>query len=291
MRSQILLSPILLVLLALVGHVYARRVIPSFGDITLKITGADGSDIRSETLTSPPRISKPLTLGSGSKLTLNVPVKDDKGKALSLQHLFLGARNDKTRDEKTLVCASKGTGVFTCELDQSTLDKLHPGPHTLTLYAGSVDTEPLAHKLGTAEFSIAGPSTKGSSDWDVFQPLPEITHKFRPADKMPNKILSLTFSGLVLAPWLLLLGSYIVLGANFTNLFSSSVSFISGSAFMGSLSLCVLLYYVYWVKLNLFQLLGYGSLLGLITAILGRQALVARAAMRSAGVPRSVKTE
>lgn len=80
---------------------------------------------------------------------------------------------------------------------------LTPGPHLLKLYTASRTIVPTTYDLGPAhlDFPLANPPTPSYPD--TFAPLPEITHTFRPDQRMPPKILSMVFSGLVLVPWVL----------------------------------------------------------------------------------------
>ncbi|KAJ3191345.1 hypothetical protein HDU67_005884, partial [Dinochytrium kinnereticum] len=70
------------------------------------------------------------------------------------------------------------------------------------------------------------------------------------------------------------------LGANFSNLFVSIGSLVWGSAFVVALAFSLIHFGVYWANLTLFEFLGYGTPLWLLTLFTGRQALVVHAAIR-----------
>ncbi|KAI8910668.1 Dolichyl-diphosphooligosaccharide--protein glycosyltransferase subunit Swp1 [Powellomyces hirtus] len=210
-------------------------------------------------------------------------------KPLSVQQVVLGVYSHETKSETSFICPSKQNGQYACALDlkeASVQSSVDPGQTTLKLYIASHDVIPVSYNVGDIELSFTAPQ-KEESVWDIFHPLPEIKHQFRADEKMPNQLLSSVFSLGVLAPWLLLIGMYVSLSANVKNLFANSPSLTFGSVFIASLAAVMSLYYVYWLRLNLFQLLGYGSVIGVVTAVFGRQALVARAGLR--GVTRTKK--
>ncbi|KAI9100416.1 Dolichyl-diphosphooligosaccharide--protein glycosyltransferase subunit Swp1 [Phlyctochytrium arcticum] len=269
---------------------------PHIDQVQVNVLKSDGqTQVLSETLPKSHQIGTAITVRHGEIFSVVVKIKDHKDrKPLNPQQVVLTVQNKHAvADLLSVLCSKSAEGEYTCTVktdDLRTQRALTTGTHAVALHIAGHKVIPTTQDLGNVRFEIAEPpvpqsakTTAGGASLDeIFAAQPELHHTFRAPDKMPNKVLSLTFSLLVLAPWLLLLGSYIVLGANVKNVFSNSVLFLSGTTFMAALSVCVLLYYIYWVRLNLFQLLGYGSALGTVTAIVGRQALVARAALRQA---------
>lgn len=78
-------------------------------------------------------------------------------------------------------------------------------PVQVTLYLGKSEYTPVAAEL----FDLYVPASQPAPvhpDEASFHPLPEIKHTFRSDQKLPPKIVSAVFSGLVVAPWFLLLG-------------------------------------------------------------------------------------
>jgi oligosaccharyltransferase complex subunit delta (ribophorin II) len=84
------------------------------------------------------------------------------------------------------------------------------GVYKIAVLAAGETVEPRYHNLGSVKFTI-DESSPGAFDSFVaekkslYGPKPEIKHSFRQAEKVPPTIVSLGFTGLVLAPWLLLL--------------------------------------------------------------------------------------
>lgn len=132
-------------------------------------------------------------------------------------------------------------------------------------------------------------STPPHPEESTFHVQPEISHTFRPDQKLPPKVISLVFAGLVLSPWALLLGlvsgCLVVLKADplcsYCLLLFSQLRYLPVSLqpdtktlpFLVCLASFEGLLFWYWVDLYLGQVLMYGAALGLATAIAGKRAL------------------
>jgi len=103
--------------------------------------------------------------------------------------------------------------------------------------------------------------------------LPEIHHEFRAPEKRPNPVISLFFSGLVAVPLLFLFVGWIRVGFNFLNFPVSGTGFLCAIGFHGCLISILLLFVFYWLKLTMFETLGYLGLLTIPTIVLGQQTL------------------
>lgn len=77
-------------------------------------------------------------------------------------------------------------------------------PIQVSLILGSFEHKPLKAPLFDLALPPSAPSPQ-HPDESSFHLLPEIQHTFRPDPKSPPQIVSAVFSGLVLAPWLVLL--------------------------------------------------------------------------------------
>ncbi|KAG6822034.1 hypothetical protein H0H87_004588, partial [Tephrocybe sp. NHM501043] len=78
-------------------------------------------------------------------------------------------------------------------------------PLKVTLLIGS----PLHSPLSVPLFELVVPASQPAlvhPDEPSFHPLPEIHHTFRPEQKLPPRPISILFSAVVLAPWVVLLG-------------------------------------------------------------------------------------
>lgn len=161
-------------------------------------------------------------------------------------------------------------------------------PLKVSLIIGSPDYDPLSVRL----FDLVLPRSKPAPvhpDEVKFHPQPELFHTFRPDQKVPPKFISLVFTGVVLAPWVVLLGlvrhisfptiylrrQLTVLSFQWSQVFPSLAHLFSPSIFPFVLSLGAFetLLFTYWVKLKLGDVLLYGAVLGVVTIFTGRQAL------------------
>ncbi|KAJ3416830.1 proteasome regulatory particle base subunit [Chytridiales sp. JEL 0842] len=241
------------------------------------VNGIDGAQ-KSKSSATFPRLVEKLKVGPTDTLVATVTLDDDNA---SPEVLFGEIEHVDGDSEVTKVFESKA-GTYTLPLELAKLPKgdlfkRTSGDYNFIVYlAGSKVAEPIAYKAGLVTLSF----DNLSSSSDPYASLPEIKHVFRQAEKMPNVLVSQLFAAAVLAPWLVLLGLWFSLGVNVNNLFGSTGNMVWGTAFLASLACSCYLYYVYWLRLNLFQFLGYGSVLWGITAVLGRQALVSHANLR-----------
>merc|ERR1711881_70316 len=83
-----------------------------------------------------------------------------------------------------------------------------------------------------------------------FQPRKLISHIFREADGRPPQTVSYLFTGLTLAPFLLLLILWMSFGVNFQRF---RVTELSALVFHSSLGGILVLFVYYWLQLNMFQ--------------------------------------
>ena len=168
--------------------------------------------------------------------------------------------------------------------DTATLAALKhsPGSYHLRAYAVGKDAQDSSfYDLGDMSlwFTAKKPSLASGQDM-VFEKMPSIAHAFAQQEPQPPVILSWIFTGLILGLWVPLGQFYYKQGANVSQLYVNRENTLWGSLFLGALGASVALLFAYWVKLNIFQFLGCASGLSVVTALLGRQALVYRSKYR-----------
>lgn len=78
-------------------------------------------------------------------------------------------------------------------------------PLQVSLLLGSYTHDPAIIELFDLTLPPSLPAPQHPEE-ETYNPRPEIFHTFRPEPKSPNKAISAVFSGLVLAPWAVLLG-------------------------------------------------------------------------------------
>ncbi|XP_061972194.1 dolichyl-diphosphooligosaccharide--protein glycosyltransferase subunit 2-like [Populus nigra] len=107
----------------------------------------------------------------------------------------------------------------------------------------------------------------------IYGPKAEIAHIFRVPEKLPPKGLSLTFLGLTLLPFLGFLLGLLRLGVNLKNFPSSSVPAIFAALFHLGIAAVLLLYVLFWLKLDLFTTLKALGFLGAFLMFVGHRIL------------------
>lgn len=160
-------------------------------------------------------------------------------------------------------------------------------PLKVSLILGSYIHSPAQYDL----FDLLVPASQPPpthADAAAFAPRPEITHTFRPEQRIPAKAVSAFFAAFVFWPWLVLVGfvrppllcshavadpalcaQWFEIGPRVPHLFSPHIL-----PFTASLAAFEVLLFWYWVDLHLGQVLLYGGILAVPTALAGRQALV-----------------
>ncbi|KAL9394946.1 hypothetical protein Peur_014231 [Populus x canadensis] len=107
----------------------------------------------------------------------------------------------------------------------------------------------------------------------IYGPKAEIAHIFRVPEKLPHKELSLTFLGLTLLPFLGFLLGLLRLGVNLKNFPSSSVPAMFAALFHLGIAAVLLLYVLFWLKLDLFTTLKALGFLGAFLMFVGHRIL------------------
>jgi len=114
---------------------------------------------------------------------------------------------------------------------------------------------------------------------------PEIHHIFRADPKSPPKIITLVFTGAVIAALPLLLGGWLSLGANLNHLSRAlGSSPVSHALFFGSIVALEGIFFLYYTRWNLFQTLPAAAAVGSIAFLSGSRALSEVQARRLEGL-------
>lgn len=117
------------------------------------------------------------------------------------------------------------------------------------------------------------PPLQPTEPYSRYGPKAEISHIFRVPEKLPAKQLSLVFLGLIAFPFVGFLIGLMRLGVNIKSFPSSAGSAISALLFHGGIGAVLLLYVLFWLKLDLFTTLKALSLLGVFLLFVGHRTL------------------
>lgn len=119
----------------------------------------------------------------------------------------------------------------------------------------------------------ARPPTPPVDPYSRYGPKAEINHIFRVPEKRPAQELSLAFLGLILLPFIGFLVGLLRLGVNLKNFPSSTVPATFAILFHGGIAAVLLLYVLFWLKLDLFTTLKALGFLGAFLLFVGHRIL------------------
>ncbi|EPQ52216.1 oligosaccharyl transferase delta subunit [Gloeophyllum trabeum ATCC 11539] len=211
-----------------------------------------------------------LSLGPTDTLKLTFQVAEkDGGKGVQPHQTFLRFESGGEEGVQPVRVTAGGKAKFELNMAKppSSLPPTTTEPVKVQLLLGSFKHSPSKFDLFELTVPASAPPAQ-HPDEASFHPLPPIEHTFRPEQKVPPKFVSAVFSALVVAPWVVLLGLWSTLQYRVPHLFSPHIL-----PFTSSLAAFEALLLWYWVDLKLGQVLLYGAILGVVTAVTGKQAL------------------
>ncbi|KAI0676458.1 oligosaccharyl transferase delta subunit [Trametes maxima] len=238
------------------------------------ISASNASQLRSEPLSFVHKPSPALSLGPSDvlKLTFQVVDKED-GKGVQPHQTFLRFYDEVSGEEGIQPVRVSPGGKVKFELNMArpptSLPPTTSDPLKVSLYIGSFVHSPVQYDL----FDLVVPPSQPPPqhpDEASFHVRPEIHHTFRPDQKLPPKVISAFFTALLAAPWVILLGLWSHIRPQVPHLFSPSIL-----PFIATLASFEVLLASYWVGLRLGQVLLYGAILAVPTALTGKRALAA----------------
>ncbi|KAF4358172.1 hypothetical protein F8388_009455 [Cannabis sativa] len=117
------------------------------------------------------------------------------------------------------------------------------------------------------------PPLQPADPYSRYGPKAEISHIFRAPEKRPPKELSLAFLGLTFVPLIGFLIGLLSLGVNFKNFPSSAVPATFAILFHLGIAAVLFLYFLFWLKLDLFTTLKVLGFLGAFLLFVGHRIL------------------
>ncbi|CAH8368285.1 unnamed protein product [Eruca vesicaria subsp. sativa] len=163
------------------------------------------------------------------------------------------------------------------------VEKLHylSGKYEIQLTIGDASMEnSLLNNIGHIELDLPERPEKASlpplqptDPYSRYGPKAEISHIFRVPEKLPAKQLSLVFLGLIVLPFIGFLIGLTRLGVNIKSFPSSVGAATSALLFHGGIGAVLLLYVLFWIKLDLFTTLKALSMLGVFLLFVGHSTL------------------
>ncbi|WRX11226.1 Dolichyl-diphosphooligosaccharide--protein glycosyltransferase subunit Swp1 - like 1 [Theobroma cacao] len=155
------------------------------------------------------------------------------------------------------------------------------GRYDIELAVGDAVMEnSLLRAIGHIELDLPEPPEKAPrpppqpvDPYSRYGPKAEITHIFRAPEKHPPKELSLAFLGLTILPLLGFLVGVLRLGVNLKNFPSKAIPATFAILFHVGIGAVLLLYVLFWLKLDLFQTLKLLGFLGVFLVLVGHRIL------------------
>ncbi|KAJ1646105.1 proteasome regulatory particle base subunit [Coemansia asiatica] len=246
----------------------------STSNVVVKVMERTGDKLFEKKLAYPKTFDNGPTITAATPFSVSFDASSDRtGKALALDQAFVSLRNMETGDEMAFAAKMGKNGSYRMDVTRKQF-RSHlgamPGKHMVSLVLGSFDEGGLFYELG--EVQVAGKKRIGNADV-LYGPRDEIHHRFAEPQRMPNVLLSLVFAGLVAAPLLALVGVWVRMGVNMSNLAKEPVG---SSALMVLVAAYMALAVAYWIGVRLLPMLAYVLALALPTYLVGQYALSRR---------------
>ncbi|KAK1315290.1 Dolichyl-diphosphooligosaccharide--protein glycosyltransferase subunit 2 [Acorus calamus] len=216
------------------------------------------------------------------KIILSFQLTTPLGHAFKPHQVFLKLRHE-TKVEHMFVLTNSGK-LFEIKLDLLALvEKFYylSGKYDIELTVGDISMENSFLKaLGHIDLQLPEPSEKAThppvpllDPYSQFGPKPEISHIFRVPEKRPPQELSYAFLAATLIPFLGFLIGLMRLGVNLKNFPSAALPATFSILFHAGIAGVLILYLLFWLKLDLFTTLKFLSFLGVFLVFAGHKTL------------------
>ncbi|GBB91504.1 hypothetical protein RclHR1_18830004 [Rhizophagus clarus] len=241
-------------------------------DLKLAVTTSDSVRKLTESVKYPSSLDNPIELSQGDNLKIIFSIQDkETKKGIQPHQSMLILSSKQTESQTPIIVTVRDNGKARAELDmRSAPENLFSGNYSLNLIIGTFShNNPINYYIGTFNIDVS----YSSPVLIKYGPKPEIHHIFRPDQKLPPTIISYSFMIIVLLPWLFLIGTWIHLGVNVSFLTSEPGSIPVIFSFLLTLLAIEILFYNYWIHLNIFQTLSWLSGFSILAFLLGQKAL------------------
>ncbi|XP_002138871.2 dolichyl-diphosphooligosaccharide--protein glycosyltransferase subunit 2 [Drosophila pseudoobscura] len=244
---------------------------------------------RKQSVNYPSKLKETLSADTTQKLLLRaVLVEESNNKPLAVHQAFVRLYNKQTDKEIIFVAEQDSSKAYKFDMDIGSNGKnfnYQSGTYNIYLTVGD------ASLSNSFEWLVADIQLKFSEDREVKPkipsgPRPEIVHQFRVPDKRPPRIVSDIFTGLCITPLVLLFIFWGKLGVNVSN-FTLAPSTIGFHVGFGGI---LLLFFVFWMQLNMFQTLRLLIPIAIFTFLTGNRLLRRLYALRNSKNPSSASS-
>jgi oligosaccharyltransferase complex subunit delta (ribophorin II) len=234
-----------------------------------------GTTAKKISLEYPNSSKETLEADQHSKVVMKFTLVDKETKKSALVHQAFVRLTRGQHEIFFVATANKKTLQYTFELDMVTAAEDFgslSGSYAMSLIVGDFALEnPFSWDIGSVTLQFAGSTTDTGDEEDyTYRAKPEIQHMFRPDEKRPPKVISSTFTVLVLSPLALLLVLWVGIGFNVSGLGTGGLWAV---VFHISLGGIFVVYYLFWWKLNMFDTMKLLALLSVPTFLAGNRML------------------
>jgi len=247
----------------------------SVANAEVKITDTEqGTAGKATEVQYPGKLGQKLKLDYKEKLSMKFAVLDDSAKKPKLVHqAFVKLTHIQSGAEIIYVAEPNTNKQYNFELDMNTAAGdfgSKSGLYSLSVIIGdAVIANPLSWLAAELDITLPAGSGEAEAEAGPYQARPEIRHVFRQPETRPAALVSNVFSLLCLAPVLIMLAMWAHIGVNVSN-FPLSVPAIG---FHVGLAAIFVLYFYFWVELNMFATVKYLAGLGVVTFLCGNKLL------------------
>jgi oligosaccharyltransferase complex subunit delta (ribophorin II) len=232
--------------------------------------------VKSLSLQYPNPVTEVLTADHHSKVKMTFTLTGSSTKATSVHQAFVRLSSEDG-EEIFFVAMPTSQGEYVFELDVAKAAKesfgYKSGAYSMSLIVGGALVDnPFVWDVCKLTLKFPAGQQEGVDEEKLYRnkPRPVIEHMFRLPEKLPPFTVSAAFSVIIVFFLVVLLIMWLIMGANVTNLFSSGPWAL---VFHCGLISIFLLYYCFWIKMNMFQTLKWLALLGGITFLAGNKML------------------
>ncbi|XP_041772160.1 dolichyl-diphosphooligosaccharide--protein glycosyltransferase subunit 2 [Anopheles merus] len=243
-------------------------------------TDSAASSVKRQSVAHPSKLATVLNADSQQKVVLKTALVDDaSGKPITVHQCFVLLRHQETRQEIIFVAETDSSKAYKFEMDVGAraADFGHKsGLYEVRLIVGdALLSNSFQWHLADLELKFAAGDSQQQQQQSVDaaassrKPLPEIVHQFRAPEKRPPRFVSDLFTALCIAPLVILFGLWAKLGVNVKN-FPLSLGAIGFHLGLGAI---LVLFGIFWLRLNMFDTIRYLIPLALFTFICGNRML------------------
>lgn len=239
--------------------------------LELGVGDSDSSSaLKMHKLSHPNKLSEHLSADAQQKIVLKAVLVEEATKKPMLVHqAFVRFENKATNEEIIFVAEPDSSKTYRFDLDLSVrgVDFAHrSGSYDVELIVGDASISN-SFRWPLAEIALNfAQEAKPKGECTLRKPKTEIKHMFREPDKRPPVVVSTFFTAICAVPLVLLVGIWMKLKV------SISIPFSAWFFHLG-LGAILLLFYVFWVRLNMFETIRYLLPLALFTFIAGNKLL------------------